>query len=142
MAIRVPASQAQSFCLFLLPGTAWACHRCTLTGWMDTQDLSATRMQRRQVSPGPGAPEDDPALAAEGHSPTWFGSGRLEGAVEEGEEADRLEPEGCCQLAWGGGSLLTSAGSEGAKQDRNPGSSPVPPSRPPCLTCWDCSFEA
>lgn len=51
MAIRVPASQAQSFCLFLLPGTALGMSYEVHTDcWMDThQTLSAVRMQRRQV---------------------------------------------------------------------------------------------
>lgn len=50
MAIRVPASQAQSFCLFLLPGTAPGMSQVHTDCWMDTrQTLSATRMQRRQV---------------------------------------------------------------------------------------------
>lgn len=50
MAIRVPASQAQSFCLFLLPGTAPGMSQVHADCWMLTrQTLSAMRMQRRQV---------------------------------------------------------------------------------------------
>ena len=83
---------------------------------MDTQQtLSAVRMQRRQVQvPG----------YLRMTLPGWFGTlpqlgldlGRPEGAVEEGEEGRQAGARGVA-ASWPGegGSLLTSAGSEGVQ---------------------------